>query len=200
MKRLILQTYIVDDIQRDTLNTYKRFPKLERLSRRCFEKYAGIHGVDYEYFTGDDKHNTAHWGRMVMFDRPEYDEVLYVDCDILIHPLRYDDNIFDYPGQGVNKIHFYNHSPYQMINAGVTKWTREECEIMKENIDSYYHPTHNQPAINECFNTHVGDWTYLPYKFNVTHAPCVDTVFEHYAGSKKHSSQMKKCPIWRHYK
>ena len=200
MKRLILQTYITDDIQRDTVNTYKRFPKLERLSKKCFERYANQHGVDYEFFTGDDKHNTAHWGRMVMFERPEYDEILYVDCDILIHPRRYDDNIFDYEGQGCNKIHFYNHQPYDMINAGVTKWTRKEAEIMGEHINKYYHPTHNQPAINQCFKDHVGDFTYLPYKFNVTHKPSEDTVFRHYAGSWKAAAELKKCPIWKHYK
>ena len=51
MKRLVLQTYIEDNIKRDTVNTYKRFPKLERLSKKCFQRYAQLHGADYELFT-----------------------------------------------------------------------------------------------------------------------------------------------------
>ena len=199
MNRLIIQTYVEDDIERNTANTYKKFPKLERMSRKQFKHYAKKCGADYEYFTGDDVYNTAHWARMVMFDRPEYDEILYVDCDILIHPSRINDNIFEYPGQGVNKIHFYTHEPYDMINAGVTKWTREECEIMKENINLYHHPTHNQNSINHCFKANIGPFTYLPYKFNVTHKPCMNTVFRHYAGSWKDKQQLSKCPIWKHY-
>ena len=112
MKRLILQTYVKDNIERDTVSTYKQFPKLERISRKQFKFYASKCGADYEYFTGDSEHNTAHWARMVMFDRLDYDEVLYVDCDISIHPNRFTDNIFDCVGQGVNKIHFYTHQPY----------------------------------------------------------------------------------------
>ncbi len=197
-----MQTYIKDDIDRQTHSTYKPFPKLERLSKKCFEKYAKIHGCDYELVTDSNKlyYNSAHWLRMEMFDRPEYDEVLYVDCDILIHPHRYSDNIFDYPGVGVQKVHFYNHSFYNIINAGVTKWTADECKIMNDNINNYYHPTHNQNVLNICYKKHVGDMTYLPYKFNVTHKPSDETVFRHYAGSWKLAAQLKKDPIWKHYK
>ena len=86
-----------------------------------------------------------------------------------------------------------------MINAGVTKWTREECEIMKDHINLYHHPTHNQDSINHCFKAHIGEFTYLPYKFNVTHKPCAETVFRHYAGSWKIKQQLNQCPIWQHY-
>ena len=201
-KKLIMQTYIKDDIQRNTVNTYKQFPRLERLSKKGFKKYALRHNIDYEFVTSSDvpNRNSAHWLRMEMFNRPEYDEVLYVDCDILINKDRFDDNIFDYPGQGVNKIHFYTYQPYDIINAGVTKWTREECEIMGKHIDKYYHDTHNQNSINQCFMVHIGKFTYLPYKFNVTHKQTDDIVFQHYAGSKKLAHHMKQCPIWKQYK
>ena len=86
------------------------------------------------------------------------------------------DNIFDYPGQAVNKVHSFRHWDYPDMNAGVTKWTREECEIMKEHIDEFYHPTHNQASINACFKKYCGEITFLPYKFNVTHRPTNETV------------------------
>ena len=40
MKRLILQTYINDGKDRKTIFTYKPFPKMKRLSRNQFKKYA----------------------------------------------------------------------------------------------------------------------------------------------------------------
>ena len=196
MKRLIIQTYITDDIKRTTQNTYARFPKLERLSRKCFERYAKTHGVDYEFFTGDDKHNTAHWGRMVMFERDQYDEVLYVDCDILIHPRRYDDNIFDQSGTAVR----VPLTGWNEFNMGVVKWTKDECLVMREHINEFYHPHKNQTALNDCYNKYIGDFKDLPYKFNVTHKPSEDTVFRHYAGSWKAAQQLKQCPIWKYYK
>ena len=194
MKRLILQTYVVDNVERDTINTYKRFPKLERLSRQQFKRYAKLHGADYEFFNPEE--GQAHWIRMIMFDMPEYDEILYVDCDILIHPSRFKDNIFDYVGNFVPKIWAFpvcnqvpgvewpNH-PSGDFNAGVMKVGKREAEQMKKYINNYYHPTHNQSALNECWKKHIGPWRELPYKFNVTHRPCKDTVFRHYAGLHK---------------
>ena len=198
MKRLIIQTYIEDNVDRKTINTYKKFPKLERLSRKCFERYAKEHGADYEYYTPET--GEAHWIRMEMFNRPAYDEVLYVDCDILIHPRRYGENIFEYAGTAVPRLHFYNHSEYRECNMGVVKWSREECEIMGKHIDDYYHPTHNQAALNNCYWDNVGEFTHLPYKFNVTHKPAEDMVFRHYAGSWKSKEALRQCPIWKYYK
>ena len=198
MKNLIIQTYVEDNIERGTNFTYKRAPKLERLSRVCFQRYAKQCGADYEYYTPES--GEAHWIRMEMFNRPEYDNVLYVDCDILIHPQRYDDNIFDYTGTAVPRIHFYNHTEYRECNMGVAKWSREECEIMAEHIEKYKHPTHNQAALNNCYWDNVGEFEHLPYKFNVTHRPDPDVVFRHYAGSHKAGAALKQCPIWKHYK
>jgi len=201
MKNLIIQTYYTDDIKRNTVNTYKKFPKLERLSKKCFELYAKNIKADYEFCEKPEKNiqASAHWLRMVMFNRPEYDNVLYVDCDILINRSRLNDNIFEYKGVGVNKIHFYNYTDYPIFNAGVTKWTQYECEIMKENIDKYYHPTHNQEAINNCYLNHIGPITFLPYRFNVTHRPTNDITFRHYAGSHKEKQNLKKDLIWKQW-
>ena len=209
MKRLVLQTYIVDNVKRETINTYKRFPKLERLSRDQFKRYAKLNGADYEFYSPDE--GEAHWIRMVMFDRPYYDEILYVDCDVLIHPSRFKDNIFEHEGSFVPKIWAYpfcnqvpgvewpDH-PSGEFNAGVMKITRAEAKIMKDEIDSYYHPTHNQTALNRCWMDHVGMWRELPYKFNVTHRPTNNIVFRHYAGLHKQPERLRKDPIWKHYK
>ena len=48
MKNLIIQTYVEDNVERNTINTYKPHYKLQRLSRKCFERYAKTHGADYE--------------------------------------------------------------------------------------------------------------------------------------------------------
>jgi len=201
MKNLIIQTYYKDNIQRNTLNTYKQFPKLEKLSQKCFKIYAKNINADYEFCEKPETQlqASAHWLRMVMFNRPAYDNVLYVDCDILINRTRLSDNIFDYEGVGVNKIHFYNYSKYPIFNAGVTKWTREECQIMKEKIDEYYHPTHNQNAINNCYLNNIGPISFLPYRFNVTHKPTNDITFRHYAGSHKEKQNLKKDIIWKQW-
>lgn len=209
MKRLILQTYVKDDIKRDTLTTYKSFPKLERISRKQFERYAELHGADYEFFTGNEKYNTAHWARMVMFDRDDYDEVLYVDCDILINPRQMTDNIFDHEGSFVHKIWAYpfclqvdteieypNH-PSGDFNAGVMKMSRRELDLMRDEIDTYYHDTHNQDSLNLCYRKHVGKWKALPYRFNVTHRPTDIITFRHYAGLHKTKDRLSKDPIWR---
>ena len=194
MRNLVIQTYIEDNIKRDTKNTYKRFPKLERLSRKCFERYAHLHGADYEFYTPVD--GAAHWIRMEMFRRPGYDNVLYVDCDVLIHPRRFDDNIFDYDGTAVP----VPLPGWNEFNMGVVKWTAAECEVMSQYIDQYFHPQKNQSALNRCYNDHIGEFKELPYKFNVTHVPSEDMVFRHYAGSHKAAANLKQCPIWKYYK
>ena len=194
MKTLVMQTYIEDDIKRDTQNTYKRFPKLERLSRKCFQRYAKTHGADYEYYTPDT--GAAHWIRMEMFNRPDYDRVLYVDCDVLIHPRRYDDNIFVQRGTAVS----VPLPGWNEFNMGVVLWKKEECEVMREHIDKYFHPQKNQRALNQCYNDHIGEFEELPYRFNVTHIPSEDVVFRHYAGSHKAAANLKQCPIWKYYK
>jgi len=201
MKNLIIQTYYKDNIKRNTVNTYKQFPKLEKLSKKCFELYAKNIGADYEFCEKPEtaKQASAHWLRMVMFNRPKYDNVLYVDCDILINRSRLTDDIFKHEGVGVNKIHFYNYSKYSIFNAGVTKWTRKECEIMKEKIDDYYHPTHNQDAINRCYLDNVGPIKWLPYRFNVTHKPTTDITFRHYAGSHKEKQNLKRDIVWNQW-
>ena len=208
MKRLIMQTYIKDTIDRGTINTYKAFPKLERHSKRCFTKYAQINNIDYVFITSSDRpnYNSAHWLRMEMFHQPDYDEVLYVDCDVLINKTRMKDNIFDVEGSFVPKIWafphcnavpgvYYPEHPSGEFNAGVTKWTREECKIMRDHIHEFYHPTHNQVSLNQCYKKYVGDYKKLPYRFNVTHRPTNDITFRHYPGMQK--LKMSQCPIWK---
>ena len=201
MKRLIIQTYIKDKVNRTHKFTYKSYPKLEQASRRHFRGYAEMVGADYEYFTdaADFEHgDEAHWQRWEMFNRPEYDEILYVDCDVLIHPTVFmsERNIFDERGEGVPVFHQNSKSRIGWtggINCGVMKLTAEQCAALKDKIHDYYHPHVNQAAFNNCFRDTLGMFTwYLDMGWNTTHFPVRETLFRHYPGHLKNVYEKEK--------
>lgn len=212
MKRLILQTYCKDNIERKGKYTYKSFPKLEKYSQKSMRLYANSIGADYELFTGEtgweEWYPGAHWHRMVMFDRPEYDEVLYVDCDVLVNPcLMYDghrENIFDFEGNGVYAIHPSAERKIGWpggVNCGVFKFTREEAAMVKDKINDYYHPQTNQEAINNCWRDHIGMPKLLSARWNITHLPEFPfpghSNFRHFPGSQR--ANMENDLIYIHW-
>ena len=213
MRNLIIQTYIKDDINRGKKHTYVPNPTLERYSRHSVEMYADLVGADYEFCTTPadwyDDYPGAHWHRMVMFDRSEYDNVLYLDCDVIVNSMMFypehlmtsngpmtlgpmPENIFEQRGVGSALIHPGSEKKIGWaggINCGVTKWTKEECEIMRKYIHGFYQPKTNQEAINNCYRIHIGKFDYLFYRWNVTHFPTSPLVggtnFRHYPGAQR---------------
>ena len=211
MKNLVIQTYIKDDIDRGKKHTYVSNPELEKISRHSVEMYAKAVGADYEYCTTPanwySEYSGAHWHRMVMFERPAYDQVLYLDCDVVVNPMmfyagiqleRYGlmphgvENIFEEKGVGSALIHPGSEQKIGWaggINCGVTKWTKKEAKTMRKHIHSYYQPKTNQEAINNCYRDHIGKYDYLFYKWNVTHFPDFPHVgrtnFRHYPGAQR---------------
>ena len=221
-KNLIIQTYIKDDIDRGKKHTYKPNPELEKISRHSVKTYAKAVAADYEYCTTPadwySEYSGAHWHRMVMFERPAYDNILYLDCDVVVNPMMFYsvqldlfgrgpeqmpsgvENIFEQEGIGSALIHPGSERKIGWaggINCGVTKWTKEEAETMGKHIHSYYHPKTNQEAINNCYADHIGYFNYLFYRWNVTHFPVLPIVgatnFRHYAGAQRDT--IPTCPI-----
>ena len=228
MKNLIIQTYIKDNIERGKRHTYVPNPDLEKISRYTVQLYADAVGADYEYCTTPSEwyseYSGAHWHRMVMFERPAYDNVLYLDCDVVVNPMMFHvvpvklspdgpvkrfpptvENIFDEVGVGSALIHPGSERKIGWaggINCGVTKWTKEQCEIMREHIHDYYHPRTNQEAINNCYADHIGYLDYFFYKWNVTHFQAMPVVgginFRHYAGAQRDNLEQDFCyAVWK---
>lgn len=213
MKNLIIQTYIKDKIDRGKKHTYKPNPELEKISRHSVELYAREVGADYEYCTTPADwymdYTGAHWHRMVMFERPDYDNVLYLDCDVVVNSMMFYtehlhtsngpfylgpnlENIFEQKGVGSALVHPGSEKKIGWaggINCGVTKWTKEEAAVMREHIHDYYHPLTNQEAINNCYRDNIGKFDYLFYRWNVTHFPTSPLVggtnFRHYPGVQR---------------
>ena len=210
MKVLVIQTYLKDNIIRNHQHTYKPLPKLEAMSRKQFKRYANMIGADYEFFNEpapwDKDMPGAHWQRWVMLDRPEYDCIVYADCDILINPRVFSmkHNILDWPGiasrvshpAAVNKIGWEGG-----VNCGVMKLTRDECSILKDKIHNYYHPQINQPAFNNCYRDTFGMFKqYLDHRWNRTHQRGYQPFFEHYVGYKKNKQWLNNCKLYGYWK
>ena len=213
MKRLIIQTYTTNDVERTSAHTYRPNTPLEKASQKSMRLYANAIGADYELFTGstdwEDTHPGAHWHRMIMFHRPEYDEVLYVDCDVVVNPMMLTpdtkENIFEFEGNGVYSIHPSAERKIGWpggINCGVMKFTREEAEVMKNEINNYYHPTTNQEALNNCWRDHIGMPKLLSARWNITHLPEFPfagyTNFRHFPGGQR--ARLDQDAIYNHWK
>ena len=142
-------------------------------------------GAEYEFLRSEEP---AHWLRMEMFDRPQYDNVLYVDLDVVIHRDVFvnKNNIFSEHGIGAPNVDGAGRLDPSTVNCGVLKFTREQCVIMRDHIDEFYDHQRNQSAINACIDKYIDGRQLLSSKWNeLSYGEPGEHYFRHLAGRRK---------------
>ena len=169
MKRLILQTYYRHDKNTEDPKTgcYIPVDDLAVESEKRFRIYADSIGADYRMI---DKppyktHPQPAWARWVIFDiaiEENYDEVCYVDADILPSKRCLGISIFDYDGVAKKTERDEGSKHEWHVNAGVFKLTRKECFKLRSQIHSkpnlrwLEHTGKNQDPFNNAYKKGVG--------------------------------------------
>jgi hypothetical protein len=208
MKNLILQVYYTGHSKVIADGGYQEFNDLAEESERRIRVYAKSIGADYmilkEPYFKDIKN--PGWNRFAMFWLAEkYDNVCYVDADVLPSKEALGVNIFDFKGHGKYmeqevKIAGQEDKKTWMINAGVIKFTKQECIKLQRTINDkpwlriLEQTGKNQIAFNKCFKKtfrKAPDSTLSPM-WNATrdwHEEDGKVYFKHYIGHQKKGNQ-----------
>lgn len=201
MKRLIIQTYYHHDSQKvdEKIGCYVPADELAVESERRFRIYADIIGADYRMIDSPpyQKYPQPAWARWAALDiciDEEYDEVCYVDADILPSLRSLDFNIFEFPGVAKQTERDEGARMEWHVNAGVFKLTRRECYAMrpalwsKPNLRWLANTGKNQDPFNNGYKKGVGRKpTFLNPVWNMTR-PYHRTVDSEYPGG-----------LWAHF-
>ena len=168
-KRLILQTYYrhESNVEDKKTGCYLPVDELAAESIKRFRFYAASIGADYRLIDSPPykKYPQPAWARWAIFDiaiEENYDEVCYVDADILPSNRSLGVSIFDYPGvaKQTEREDGSRHSWH--VNAGVFKVTRQECFKLrtaihsKPNLRWLMETGKNQDPFNNAYKKGVG--------------------------------------------
>ena len=141
MKRLILQTYYKDPRQKvdEKIGCYVPADELAVESEFRFRKYAESIGADYHMIDSPPyvKFPQPAWARFAIIDKAieeNYDEVCYVDADILPTERSLGVSIFDVPGVAKKTERDEGARMEWHVNAGVFKLTKRECWKMRSQV------------------------------------------------------------------
>ena len=141
MKRLILQTYYKDPRQKvdEKVGCYVPADDLARESEARFRRYTESIGADYRMIDQAPyaKYPQPAWARFAIVDiatQEDYDEVCYVDADILPTSRVLGNSIFEFPGVAKKTERDEGARMEWHVNAGVFKLTKRECWKLKSQI------------------------------------------------------------------
>ena len=197
---LIFQSYHAADEKAwdKKLDCYRPIDDMADLSIRAMKKYAESIGAEYILETEpyDDpimKHPA--WTRWKMFDHwNAYDNLCYIDCDILPTEHAFGKSIFDTDGHAKLTERDEGSRQAWHVNAGVFKVDRREAQRLKNSIHNKTYikllanTGKNQDAFNICFKK---TFTRKPKHFGTA---CNTTrpyhregkyYFHHYIGAQK---------------
>ena len=160
---LIFQSYhAADDSAWDKkLDCYRPIDDLAALSIKQIKKYAESIGADYilldkPYWSDIRKHPA--WTRWAMFDYwDRYDNLCYIDCDILPTPHAFGRSIFDTEGTAKYTERDEGSRAAWHVNAGVFKVDKIQARKLSYNINGKKYIKmlekmgKNQDAFNECW-------------------------------------------------
>ena len=219
MKTLILQTYYHHDSNKAdaSVGCYVPADELAVLSEKRFRIYADSIGADYRMIDSPPykKYPQPAWARWTIFDiaiEEGYDEVCYIDADILPSHRSLGVSIFSYPGvaKQTERDEGSRHSWH--VNAGVFKVTQKECYKLrtaihaKPNLRWLERTGKNQDPFNNAYKKGVGKKpAFLDPIWNMTRQYHRDGsvpggYFAHYIGHQKLGGNqwgnMEKCPIY----
>ena len=141
MKRLLLQTYYrhESNVEDNKTGCYLPVDELAEESVKRFKIYADSIGCDYRLIDSPPykNHPQPAWARWAIFDiaiEENYDEVLYVDADILPTRRCLGVSIFDYPGVAKQTERDEGSKAAWHVNAGVFKVGRKDCFKLRSAI------------------------------------------------------------------
>jgi len=203
MRQLIFQSYHSADetAWNKKLDCYMPIDDLANLSKKRIKAYADSINADYvclEKPKWKDIRKHPAWTRWAMFDYwNSYDEMCYIDCDVLPTQHAFGKSIFDTEGVAKLTEREDGSKAAWHVNAGVFKINKvEACKLSNKIHDKRYIKMleefdKNQEAFNECWYKtfrkkpkHFGTaWnTTRPYHRNGIY------YFHHYIGAQKTST------------
>ena len=220
MKRLIFQTYyhhgtqIVDE----KIGCYVPVDDLAVESENRFRIYADSIGADYRMIDSPPftKYPQPAWARfagLFIATEEDYDEICYIDADILPSHRSLGISIFDWEGVAKQTERDEGSRASWHCNAGVFKLTKRECWKMKSQVFAkpntrWLEATgKNQDPFNNMYKKGVGKKpAFLDPIWNMTrpyhrHGSVEGGYFAHYIGHQKlgEGNQwgcMKRDPIY----
>ncbi len=189
MSNLILQVNIPRPIKDDIAHTFTYDEELYKQSAISIERYAKRIGVEYKCITESRFPHPA-FDRFQLFqdDYREYDQILYVDCDIFLHDLT--PNLLDWT-QHRKETFFATPDSLKTpdyFNTGFFVIKRPLIERLKGVIDEYVKKHTNsrfkdQDAMNDFMIKE--EWCKLSRDWNGVMALNRPLFSIHYAGIKK---------------
>ena len=212
MRRLILQVYYEGHSKPIFDGGYIPCAELAAESERRMKHYAFTLGVDYKMIREPFFKSITNpgWNRFAMFWEEDYDEVCYVDADILVSCFALGENIFDWEGVG-KKVEQEEHpdgsEPWH-INAGVIKMPQRDLRKMRYEINKKPHLRmlkqfgKNQQAFNKAYYKALRKRPqFLDVRWNATRKHHDPRWFAHYIGQQKLPNgnkfgKMRTCPVF----
>lgn len=169
MKRLILQTYYrhASNVEDEKTGCYIPVDHLAVESEKRFRIYADSIEADYRLIDSApySKYPQPAWARWAIFDiatEENYDEVCYIDADILPTKRVLGHSIFEHDGVAKKTERDDGARMEWHVNAGVFKLTNRECWKMKSaiwakpNLRWMLQTGKNQDPFNNAYKKGVG--------------------------------------------
>lgn len=212
MRRLILQVYYEGHSKPIFDGGYIPDLELAIESSKRMQVYAHYIGADYKLLREPFFKTIKNpgWNRFAMFWEEDYDEVCYVDADILVSQQALKQNIFDWEGVG-KKVEQEDHpggwEPWH-INAGVIKMPKNDLRKLRYEINKKPHLRFldkfgkNQQPFNKAYYKALRKRpTFLDVRWNATRKYHEPRWFAHYIGQQKLEKGnkfgcMKSCPVY----
>ncbi len=213
MNRLILQTYYRHDSnkQDNQVGCYIPSDDLAVESEKRFRVYADSIGADYKMINSPpfSDYPQPAWARFQIMWETDYDEVCYIDADILPSKKVLGISIFDWEGVAKKTERDVGARAEWHVNAGVFKLTRKELFKMRPLV---FHKPYlrwliqtgkNQDPFNEMYKKGVGRKPkFLDPRWNCTRPHHNPRWFAHYIGHQKVGKGnqwgcMETCPVYK---
>ena len=179
-------------------------------SEKRFRIYADSIGADYKMISKPPfpKYPQPAWARFAMLWEKDYDELCYIDADILHSKNVLGKSIFDWEGVAKKTEREDGSRMEWHVNAGVFKLTKAEAIKMKKYVffKPYVRHLHktgkNQDPFNNMYKKAMGKKPkFLDPRWNCTRPHHDPRWFAHYIGHQKigNGNQwgcMRRCPVY----
>lgn len=204
MRRLIYQTYYHHDtnVVDKELGCYIPADELAAESEKRFRIYADSIGADYRMIDSPPykKYPQPAWARWAGFDiaiEEDYDEICYIDADILPSHRALGVSIFDYSGVAKQTERDEGSKAAWHVNAGVFKVSKKDCFKLrtaihsKPNLRWLENTGKNQDPFNNAYKKAIGKKpAFLDPIWNMTRqyhrkGSVPGGYFAHYIGTQK---------------
>lgn len=213
MKKLIMQVYYEGHSKPIFDGGYIPDYELSIESEKRMKIYADSIGADYKMLREPFFKTIKNpgWNRFAMCWEDDYDEVCYVDADILVSQKALGHDIFAWPGVGkkVEQEDYPDGSSPWHVNAATLKLDRKDRHALKYEINKKPYLRmldrwgKNQQAFNKAYYKATRRRpTFLDPRWNATRKHHDPRWFAHYIGQQKlpHGNRfgcMTDCPVYK---